>query len=180
MSKKILLLPGWMTNLELYDKYDDFSIQTGKLDAEAQGGYVIGFSLGALVAIRDWSGSGKFILVNPPLPKRNLLAWFFRWSKFILSEGLFLERQKFTKNPFKLILEIARCTKILNIDFSKKLDEISKENLVVVRGKSDTFFCDDEAVEFMRSKGVQVFEVDNCGHNWSKGVEEAVKRLIHA
>ncbi|HRZ34036.1 MAG TPA: alpha/beta hydrolase [Candidatus Moranbacteria bacterium] len=174
MTNKILLLPGWMTGLKLYGKYDNLSMQFGKIDTDAEDVCIIGLSLGALVALRDWNGKGKLILVNPPLPKRNVLIWLIRWSKFILSEGLFLERQKFTKNPFKYIIEIVRCVKLLLVDFSKRLDEIPKENLTMFRGRNDDFFCDDEAVQFMRSKGFQVIEIENCGHNWSENIEKAL------
>ena len=175
MIKKILLLPGWMTGLDLYGEYDGLSIQFGKINKDIGDAYVIGFSLGALVALRDWNGKGKLVLVNPPLPKKNILIWLIRWLKFILSEGLFLERQKFTKNPFRYVIEIARCIGLLRMDFSKRFDDISKENLVIFRGKNDKFFCDDEAVKFMQAKGLRVIEVENCGHGWSENMEKALE-----
>ncbi|MCX6765437.1 MAG: hypothetical protein NT136_00480 [Candidatus Moranbacteria bacterium] len=180
MLKKILLLSGWMTDLKLYRKYDDLTIQVSKLSSESEKiDYIIGLSLGALIALREWNKSGKLILINPPLPKRNIFVWLGKWIKFILSEGLFLERQKFTKNPFRFITEIIKCVKLLSVDFSKVLDNIPEDKLVVIKGKNDNYFCDQKAVEFMRSKNITVIEVENAGHNWCEEIEKTVNKLIN-
>src|SRR3989338_9439223 len=156
--KKVLLLAGWMMSIKLYEQYTDLGILFGELDQEGfEVDYVIGFSLGAIVALRDIKKiKGKIILVNPPLPKKNFFVWFVRWIRYIKYEGLFLERQKFTINPFKYIWELLKCIKLLGIDFSDTLENIPKDKITVLRGKGDRFFCDDEAVEFLRSKGIHV------------------------
>lgn len=174
MAKRILLLPGWMTGLRLYGKRENFSIQIGKREAENKDDEIVGLSLGALVALRDCNHNNKLILVNPPLPRRNIFIWLIRWCRYILAEGLFLERQKFIKNPFRYALEVIKCIKILRIDFSEKLDNIPKNNLVVIRGKSDNFFCDEDAVRFIQSKGFRVIEIENCGHNWCEQIENVI------
>jgi hypothetical protein len=179
MNKKILILPGWMTKLELEGDYPNLSIQSGKLNVGAEDESLIGFSLGALVALRDWNGKGKLILINPPLPRRSIFTWLFNWVRYILAEGLFRKQQKFTKNPFKYVLEIAQCVKLLRIDFSKRLSSIPKEKLIMIRGKKDNFFCDDRAVQFVRAKGFQVIEVKNCGHNWCEALEKEISKFIN-
>jgi hypothetical protein len=176
MADKILLLPGWMTGLELYDKSENLSVQSGTLDASDNDAYIIGLSLGALSALRDWDGKGKLILVNPPLPRRNIFHWFFNWVKYIFTEGLFFERQKYSLNPFRYALEIVRCVKLLRLDFSKKLESIPREKLVMLRGKNDRFICNDEAVQFMRAKGFLVIELENCGHNWCEALEREASK----
>ena len=160
--------------MELYKKQDNLDIKIGKTNIEDNDVCLIGLSLGALVALRDWNHSNKLILINPPLPNRSVFVWFIRWCKYILVEGLFLERQKFTKNPFKYTLEVARCIKLLQVNFFEKLENISKENVVVIRGKKDNFFCDNDAVQFLRSKGFQVIEVEGCGHNWCENIEKTM------
>ncbi|MFA5962074.1 MAG: alpha/beta hydrolase [Parcubacteria group bacterium] len=174
MSDKILLLPGWMTGLKLYHESENLSVQIGTFDASNNSNHIIGLSLGALSALRDWDGKGKLILVSPPLPRKNIFRWFLNWVKFISTEGLFFERQKYSLNPFCYILEIVRCVKLLQLDFSQKLESIPKENLIMIRGKNDHFICSDEAVQFMRAKGFSVIEVENCGHNWCEELEREV------
>src|SRR3989344_769291 len=136
--KKILLLPGWMRDLKLYGTESDFDIRIGKLDEEAvRADYVIGKSLSALVVLQNINRiKGRVILVNPPLPKRNILTWFIHWMRFVATEGLFFERQKFTRNPIRFISTFMGCIKILGIDFSETLERIPKERITVIRGKN--------------------------------------------
>lgn len=174
---KVLLLPGWMTTLKLYKDNGDFDIEIENLDENAiHADYVIGLSLGALVVLQNISRiDGKIILINPILPKRNILNWFIHWVKFITTDGLFFERQKFTKNPIKFIATLLSCMKLLSIDFSKQLDSV-KDRLTIIRGKGDKYFCDNKAVEFINSKGIKLIEVEG-GHNWSEGVEKVLQTI---
>ena len=87
-----------------------------------------------------------------------------------------MERQKFTSNPVKFGLELIRCVQLLNIDFSKTLENIPKDKVVVVRGKRYIFYCDDKAVTFLRSKGMKVLEYEG-GHNLSEKLEDTVDGL---
>lgn len=177
--KKILLLPSWMTSLDLYQSYDDLEIRVGKLvQKDFSADYIIGFSLGALAALQD-AGSihGKMILINPPLPKRSLGTWFIKWLGYIICEGSFSKVQHFTKNPFKYFKALVKNIRLLGIDFAETLGKIPKNKLTVICGKNDKFFCDKKAVEFLKSNGINVIET-NSGHNWSKNIEEAMRNLI--
>ncbi len=178
--KKVLVLPGWMTFIRFYEDNHDLDICYGKLDEyPSNADYVIGVSLGAMVVLRDIKYiQGRIILVNPPLPKRSLFAWFLCWFRYITTEGPFLERQGFTVNPFKFFIELARCVKLLGTDFAQTLGSIPRDKLIVVRGKLDNFFCDDEAVEFLHSKGVNVIEYDG-GHNLSLELEKTLDNLLN-
>lgn len=175
--RKILLLPGWMTALKLYKNNGDFDIEIGNLDKNAiHADYVIGLSLGALVILNNIDRlAGKIILINPALPKRSILTWFIRWLKYIITDGLFFERQKFTKNPLKFIITLFNCAKLLSTDFSKQLDAI-KDRLIIIRGKNDKYFCDEKAAEFIKSKGIKLIEFEG-GHNWSEEVENALHNI---
>jgi len=52
--KNVLLLPGWMTSLKLYGNRNDLHVSIGKLNGKSLlANYVIGVSLGALIALRD-------------------------------------------------------------------------------------------------------------------------------
>jgi hypothetical protein len=175
----ILVLPGWMTTLKLYNEHEsDLRILIGKLDEESfAADCVVGLSLGSLVVLKDSAKiSGKIILINPPVPKRNIFKWFLNWVNYARTEGLFLERQKFTKNPVRFGLEIVMCTKLLSVDFSEAIDR-AKGKLMVIRSKHDRFFCDDEAVRFLRAKNITIIEID-AGHNWCKAMEKAMNEQM--
>jgi hypothetical protein len=139
----------------------------------------VGLSLGALVVLKNIKQiKGKIILVNPPLPRRNIFRWFVQWFNYVTHEGLFLERQKFTKNPIRYSREVFRCVQLLRMDFSNIFDDQSlKDALVVIRGKNDNYFCDEGAVNFLRSKGIMVIEVES-GHNWNEEIEREINLLI--
>ena len=179
MNKKILVLPGWMNYLRMINVEEYSEIWHGKTNKNKEVDYVVGFSLGALVTLRDLNPNWKkIILVAPPLPKRNIFAWFINWIKYISAEGLSLKNQVFTKNPFKFIVELCRCIKLFGIDFSKILDNISRDRIVVMRGKNDNFFCDDKTVEFLRSKNIGVIEIAGVGHNWDEKFNIKIDKII--
>lgn len=178
--KNVLLLPVWMTSLKLYkNNNSDYNICLGKLDQEAfSAKYVIGFSLGALVALRDIKNiQDKIILINPLVPKRGVTSWLVQWVKFVTSEGLFLERQNFTSNPIRYIFGLKECIELINIDFSKTLNNVFEDKVTVIRGKRDVFYCDEFAVSFLHSKNINVIEVD-AGHNWNEEIEKTLNNLL--
>ncbi|MCX6703071.1 MAG: hypothetical protein NTV02_00035 [Candidatus Zambryskibacteria bacterium] len=49
--------------------------------------------------------------------------------------------------------------------------------MVVIRSREDVFFCDSEAVLFLRARGVRVVEIDG-GYNWNKNTEDEMNRQI--
>ena len=52
--KKVLVLPGWMRELRFYGNSGGFDVQIGTLNtAAASADVVIGFSLGALIVLRE-------------------------------------------------------------------------------------------------------------------------------
>lgn len=173
---KVLLFPGWIRSLKLYKDDGSFDFRIGKLNEDDfHAECVIGMSLGALVVLQNANRiQGKIVLINPLLPKRSLVSWCMSCVRHITSEGLFFERQKFTRNPIKFFKTLLGCIKLLGADFSGILDEIPREKIAVVRGKNDKFYCDDKAVEFIKSKSIKLIEVDG-GHNWSESTEAALR-----
>ena len=172
--KKVLLLPGWMRGIDLYHA-GDLEIRIGKLDEyAASADCLIGISLSTLVILRDMHKiKGKVILVNPLLPSQSLVRWIIALWKLITNEGLFLERQKFSRNPFKYVATSIDAMQLVHKDFSETLEKISENKLVVIRGKGDHFFCDAKSADFLRAQNIQLIEVDG-GHSWSEAAERAV------
>jgi hypothetical protein len=173
--KRILVLPGWMTELQFYNPANNFQLQFGKIDLPIEDDdVVIGISLGALVVLRESSRiPGKIILINPPLPRRNIFVWLYRLMQMMAHETPFNGRQKFTHNPFRFLIEIVRCVALLSANFDATLTALPKERLTVIRGKQDRFFADELTVRYLRVKGVTVIETES-GHNWSEAIEASL------
>lgn len=177
--KKALVLPGWMTSLRLYkNNASDFDISYGKLSPEARNAdFVIGVSIGALAVLKEINQlKGKIILINPPLPKRNILVWIFQWVKYIVG-GLFIKRQKFTLDPIRWVVEIIRCVRLFGIDFTNTLKAFPKDRLTIIKSKNDNYFCDSKALIFLHTFNVNIVEIEG-GHNWNENTEEAMNKLI--
>lgn len=177
---KRTFLPGLnMIKLDFYGNPDITFLTSRKLKStDWSADYMIGFSIGCLTILKNADKiTGKIILINPPLPKRNLVVWFGRWVRYLFTEGLFLQRQHFTKNPFKIVGEMVNAARVLSINFDAALEHFPKDRIIVIRGKDDKFCCDDQVVVYLRSKGIKVIDADG-GHNWSEGIEEVVNKLV--
>lgn len=177
--KKTLVLPPWMDTIKFYTTdIHNFHISSGIVEKSSHDDdYVIGVSLGALAILASALHiKGKIILINPLVPSRSLGVWFMQWVKYI-GGGLFVERQKFTSNPLKWVTSLWRAYRFLTSDFSSVLQMFPKDRLIVIRNKEDDFFCNTEAVAYLRSFGIQVVEIEG-GHNWNKNTEDEMNRQL--
>jgi len=175
--RKILVYPGWFESLRTY-RTNDLVFRSGAIEESDFGAdHIIGMSLGALIVLKNATRvSGRIVLINPPVPRRGLLVWAVQWMKFMRHEGLMCNRQKFTANPMKFLRFASEALKLLTTDFSDVLESLPPSKALVIRGRHDSFFCDDQAVNFLKSKNIEILEVDS-GHNWSEQIEEALSRL---
>ena len=177
--KKTLVLPPWMNTIKFYNTdVHDFYVSSGVLE---EGSYaddcVVGVSLGCSAILeRVAYVKGNIVLINPLVPRKSLFLRAMRWSSYILG-GLFVERQKFTRNPFKWVWVLRRAYVLLTTDFSDALDMVPKDRLVVIRNKEDIFFCDTESILYLRAQGVHVVEVEG-GHNWNVYTEDEMNQQI--
>jgi hypothetical protein len=55
--------------------------------------------------------------------------------------------------------------------------KLPKENLYIIRGTRDTFFCDEVAVTIAKEHGFNIIEVD-AGHDWNQDIAEAVEQVL--
>jgi len=55
---------------------------------------------------------------------------------------------------------------------------IKNDGITVIRGKNDKYFCDGLAIEFLKSKGIKIVEIDG-GHNWNEEMEKMMNNLIN-
>ncbi|KKT79278.1 MAG: hypothetical protein UW76_C0030G0014 [Parcubacteria group bacterium GW2011_GWF2_44_8b] len=73
---------------------------------------------------------------------------------------------------FRKVLELIR------VDVLDIIQRIPKDNIVIVRGKDDYYFCDKKSVEIIQQNGIKFIEVD-AGHDWNEKIAETVKNLTN-
>ncbi|MFA5925865.1 MAG: hypothetical protein WC831_02930 [Parcubacteria group bacterium] len=178
LDKKTLLFPGGFQFVRNYGGYDgpDSWLRENCLGTEAKADYFIGHSIGASSALSYFEGNpeSKFILFNPLIKKRNILDLIFRWMRFLLEERIEWIRIVPVRN---WISGFGKIWKLLKIDVLAEMEKIPKGNLIVLRGKNDRFFCDEESAKIIKRKNIRLIEVE-AGHDWNKNVKEAADKLI--
>ena len=68
-------------------------------------------------------------------------------------------------------------SRLLKVDVFGIIQKIPKENLVVIRGKNDDYFCDKESAEIIKSNNIKLIEVE-AGHDWNEKIAQAVETFI--
>jgi hypothetical protein len=180
MKNKIIFIPGWMQTVESYRLYQGLDIWGEKIDyySEISTDYVVAHSLGTIVALLNWqkNKNTKLILVNPPVPQRNIFVWIWRWIKYNFEEEIRADR-KIVKGFWKKTKGLFVFESLLKMDIWPMLGEIPKDNIWVIRGKRDYFFCDEEACQYIKEKGVRIIEVD-AGHDWNEKFDQEIEKII--
>lgn len=181
MKYEKVYIPGWFDTVENRVDYYGLDIWKEKINPETKidAEYVIGHSLGANFALLNWSinKNTKLILTNPIIGKKNIADWFLRWLRFIFCEGADINGKRWQSLPhffnnFKL------CFKLIRVDSEKIIKEVTKENIIVIRGKNDNFFCDNETRDFLKKEGIKVIEIDEVGHHWDNRMNEEIEKLF--
>ena len=174
---KITLFPGGFQSVKNYGDYSGVDIWTGQefVNELKDSDYFIGHSGGASFAIHDAANqTSKFILINPLVQKRSIFSLFFRWLKFLILEGIKREKIIPVRYWFYALRKFLQLRKVDFLDFIK---QIPKENLFVIRGKQDNFFCDGESAKIIEENNIKLVEVD-AGHDWNDNIAEAVREII--
>lgn len=175
-SNKTFVLPGWMSRVKNYQLGDGAEIWEEVVNPgtpfEAE--YLIGHSLGANFALLNWQANknSKLILVSPIIFKKSLFNWFFRWLRYIFSEGLIISPKDIKSN--RLFFGLKNGCRLLKMDYVNIIREIPKEKMLVIRGENDNFVCDKKTADFFKKENIKLIEIENCGHDWSEKMREAV------
>jgi hypothetical protein len=174
--KKITLFPGGFQSVRNYG-YPGVDIWTGENFGEVlkDSDFFIGHSAGASFALRHAANqTSKFIFVNPLMKKMNMISLVLRWIMYAFQEGLPMKKFvpiRYWPGAFGKVMNLAK------IDFLSAIKNIPKENITVIRGKKDYFFCDEEAAKIVRENGIRLIEVD-AGHDWNENIAEAVREMF--
>jgi len=174
---KITLFPGGFQLVKNYGGYKGVDIWTGQefLDELKDSDYFIGHSGGASFAMRYASNqTSKFIFVNPLIKKRSLPNLFLRWLKFLIFEGI--EKKKIIPAKY-WPYALKKFLKLKRINFLDAIKQMPKENLIVIRGKQDNFFCDEKSAKIIKDNNIRIIEVE-AGHDWNENIAEAVNEII--
>lgn len=181
MKNKIVFIPGWMDTVENLVNWPGVNIWKEKTDInqKIEAEYVVGYSTGANWALLNWhkNRNTKLILVMPLVPKRKVWNWFFRWLKHEI-----LERSKITKERSSCFPYIIQGTinliKLMKIDPISIISEISKEDLIIIKGKKDDYFFDGEAAKIIREKNIRLIELEEVGHNWNEKIILEIEKIV--
>lgn len=179
-NSKFVFIPGWMNVGKVYGYENSLDIWTENIDPEnkIEAEYVVGHSAGALFALLSWNANKntKLILVGPMIPKRSTLSWLIRWGKFVLTEGTHMPLARIKLFPH-FISGTLYLLKLIKFDSFSILRNISKENVVIVRGKQDNYLCDNTVAAMLRENNIPVIEVDGLGHDWNEKASQLIKEL---
>ena len=52
-----------------------------------------------------------------------------------------------------------------------------RENVVIVRGKNDRWFCDEAAARILKEEKIRCVEVD-AGHDWNENIAYAIRDIL--
>jgi hypothetical protein len=172
----VCVVPGTIQYVRNYVGYDglDIWINDGrKIPTDTK--CFIGHSLGASYVLNlNVDPEKRFIFINPLVKKRNILNLFVRWIKFHVFEGIKSEKVVPVKHWMHTLRQVLF---LLKVDVLGEMQKIPRENVVVIRGRQDRFFCDNEDVEILKKNNFKIIEVD-AGHDWNENVARVVEDLI--
>lgn len=179
-NKKIIIFPGAFQFVKNYGNYDGADIWLKNKSSEkiqiSEFDYIVGYSLGASFALSLFNPNRryKFILINPPL-KKNIIVYFWRWVLFISFEGI--KRKIIPVSSW--FYAFKKVIQLMKIDTWSIIQKISKEDLIIIRGMKDNFFCDKEMARKIKEKNLTLIEV-NAGHDWNDKITLTLNNLISA
>lgn len=176
--KKVLVFPGGFQKVKNYGEFEGEEIwltSTPPRTSSPNADFYIGHSIGANFMLSlPYNGNAKYILVNPIIPKRSFLVTVFLWLRFLMFEGIAAEKVVPAGNFFS---DFKKVRKLLKVDVLKVLQTIPKENITIIRGTRDVYFCTKKSVAIIKKSGFQVIEVD-AGHDWNRQIANTVNRII--
>ena len=176
--ERVFIFPGAWQGVKNYGGYRGAEIWLKNRDARdiPVAEWYIGHSMGANFILAHHSSfkNGKFIFVNPLVRKRSIGVLVLRWMAFLLSEGIGKEKlvpARYWWHGVKMVW------RLLHTDVWHIMQTIPRENLIVIRGRRDDYFCDRKSAEMMQNVGIRVIEVD-AGHDWSDAIAEIVESCM--
>jgi len=178
MQKNVLVIPGFFSLASSHLEYTGVDIWLKNISGNnlKNAEWVIAHSAGANYLLsRPISPNQKIILINPLILRRSFINLFFRDIYFLFSEkqtGWKIIPLSSWSYAFKKLL------KLLKVNILNELQKLPKENIFIIRGKKDYYFCDEKSVKIIEKEGLNLFEVD-AGHLWNDKMALRVRDIIN-
>lgn len=174
-DEEVFLVPGTGQYVKNYGAYRGADVWCGQKEISPTARVFIGHSLGAhFILSRTIDPSCRFILINPLIKKRKIVSLFFRWIRFLISEGI--SKKKLVPSAF-WFGNMRTALQLLKLDIFKEFQKIPKENLIIIRGDHDAYFCTEEDISILREQNYDVREVA-AGHDWNENIKNAVTDIL--
>lgn len=175
MSKNdVCLVPGTIQYVKNYG-YDGLDIWIKSEEIIPDAKIFIGHSLGASFILgSNVNYNNKFIFINPLIKERCFPLHFVNWVRFLISEGFAVKKAVPVGcwwHTFRQVLLL------LKVDVLKQMRKIPKENILIIRGKHDNYFCDRENAEILKANNFNLIEVE-AGHDWNENVASSVEDIV--
>jgi len=177
MKKKVIIFPGTLQSVKNYGDFAGVEIWMGEgWDGQIpEADVYIGHSLGASFALANCRKDAKLILFNPLVKKRSFFDNLWRWLRFTFFEGLPIKKVisvRFWFYTFRKMLNL------LQVSVLDELKKIPRENIFIIRGTQDYFFCDIETVEIIRKNNFNLIEVEAGHADWNESVAKIVADIV--
>jgi len=177
-TTKFLIIPGSFYLVSAYGggyQGIDIWLKSSELATLNKSEWIIAHSAGVNYLLsQKISNNQKIILINPLVKRRNFISLMIRDIKFFMAEGI--EKGKIIplSNWFYASKKVL---KLLRINVLENLRKLPKENVIIIRGTKDYYFCDSENADLIKNEGFTLFEVD-AKHNWNKNIAKKVQEII--
>lgn len=169
------MLPGTIQCVKNYG-YDGLDIwMDDRIENIYEAKFFIGHSLGASFILKsNASCDSKFIFVNPLVKKRRRFFHFVNWIRFLVFEGFAIKKAV----PVRCWRHVFRqASALLGVDVLERMKRIPKENIIIIRGRYDDYFCDKESAGILKAGKFELIEVE-AGHDWNENVAKAIADII--
>lgn len=174
-EEEVFLVPGTGQYVKNYGAYRGADIWCGQSKISPTARVFIGHSLGVhFILSGTVNPAHRFICINPLIKKRNVVSLFFRWILFLFSEGI--RKKKLVPSAFWLG-NLRTALRLLKHDIFKELEKIPKENIIILRGDHDNFFCTKEDRSILEKHHYTIVEVA-AGHDWNENISTAVADIL--
>jgi hypothetical protein len=175
MKEKAIVIPGSFSLLTAYSGYRGIDIWLKSADKSVgECEWVIAHSAGAAYFLtRPELHGKKVIFINPLVKKRSWFSLFVRDIKFFIYEGIGKNIIPYSSYPYAAI----QVLKLLKVNVLEGVRKLPKENVFIIRGTKDYYFCDSEDVELIKKEGFNLYEVE-AAHNWNENIAKKVGEII--
>lgn len=182
MKNNILLFPGWMQNNFLYEEYSYVNLWEKKYTEPDITGvkYLLGHSMGSWPALLSWKQNtdATVILFNPLIVKRNSFNLLFRFITMMLISPGSAKAWKHRVKLRYLPVAVKNALFFREIKALEIIKEIPSDQLIIIKGKNDKYFCDLEVAAILGSYKISFIELADVNHFWSTEVGTFIKQLI--